>query len=326
MITRVLRNDLTVLILGESGTGKELVAEAIHQLGIAQRRAVRRGQHRRDPARADRERAVRAREGRLHRRGRAHASASSSRRSGGTLFLDEIGDMPTRGADPAAARAAIGPHPPRRRARGDRGRRAHRRRDQPRPRADDRRRARSARTCSTASTSSRSSCRRCASGRDDIARAGPALPAPGRGRRAAAAPLVADGAPRCSSAQPWRGNVRELRNFVFRAALLAREETIDAATVAPLLGRAAARTERRDRRDLRRRARRAGSAEASRAAGRALRRRARRVRAAAVRARAARRPAATSCAPRSCSGSTATPCASGSTDLAIDPERFHARG
>ncbi|MFN3475048.1 MAG: sigma-54-dependent transcriptional regulator, partial [Blastomonas sp.] len=33
MITRVLRNDLSVLILGESGTGKELVAEAIHQLG-----------------------------------------------------------------------------------------------------------------------------------------------------------------------------------------------------------------------------------------------------------------------------------------------------
>jgi len=33
MITRVLRNDLTVLILGESGTGKELVAEAIHTLG-----------------------------------------------------------------------------------------------------------------------------------------------------------------------------------------------------------------------------------------------------------------------------------------------------
>lgn len=33
MITRVLHNDLTVLILGESGTGKELVAEAIHNLG-----------------------------------------------------------------------------------------------------------------------------------------------------------------------------------------------------------------------------------------------------------------------------------------------------
>ena len=33
MITKVLRNDLTVLVTGESGTGKELVAEAIHQLG-----------------------------------------------------------------------------------------------------------------------------------------------------------------------------------------------------------------------------------------------------------------------------------------------------
>src|SRR5687768_6375026 len=33
MIARVLRNDLTVLVLGESGTGKELVAEAVHQLG-----------------------------------------------------------------------------------------------------------------------------------------------------------------------------------------------------------------------------------------------------------------------------------------------------
>ena len=31
MITRVLRNDLTVLILGESGTGKELVARALHR-------------------------------------------------------------------------------------------------------------------------------------------------------------------------------------------------------------------------------------------------------------------------------------------------------
>ena len=30
MVARLLRNDLTALILGESGTGKELVAEAIH--------------------------------------------------------------------------------------------------------------------------------------------------------------------------------------------------------------------------------------------------------------------------------------------------------
>ena len=39
--------------------------------------------------------------------------------------------------------------------------------------------------------------------------------------------------------QPWRGNVRELKNLVYRAALLAREETIEAAGVAGLLERAA---------------------------------------------------------------------------------------
>src|SRR5690606_12809542 len=33
----------------------------------------------------------------------------------------------------------------------------------------------------------------------------------------------------------WRGNVRELRNFVFRAALLSREEEIDAPAVRQLL-------------------------------------------------------------------------------------------
>ncbi len=31
--------------------------------------------------------------------------------------------------------------------------------------------------------------------------------------------------------RPWRGNVRELRNFIYRLALMAREEVIDAATV-----------------------------------------------------------------------------------------------
>jgi two-component system nitrogen regulation response regulator GlnG len=36
-------------------------------------------------------------------------------------------------------------------------------------------------------------------------------------------------------AQPWRGNVRELRNFVFRAALLSREDTIDTPLIRQLL-------------------------------------------------------------------------------------------
>ncbi|MDE2302101.1 MAG: nitrogen regulation protein NR(I), partial [Sphingomonadales bacterium] len=35
--------------------------------------------------------------------------------------------------------------------------------------------------------------------------------------------------------QPWRGNVRELRNCLYRAALLARDDVIDAALIAPLL-------------------------------------------------------------------------------------------
>ena len=81
-----------VLITGENGTGKELVARAIHEHSQAQRRAVREAQLRGDPGGADRERAVRPREGRVHRR---HAAAPRQVRAadGGTLFLDEIGDM-----------------------------------------------------------------------------------------------------------------------------------------------------------------------------------------------------------------------------------------
>ncbi|MDE2620679.1 MAG: sigma-54-dependent Fis family transcriptional regulator, partial [Sphingomonadales bacterium] len=93
MITRVLRNDLTVLILGESGTGKELVAEAIHQLG-----------HRRTgPFVAVNTAAIPADliESELfgHEKGAftgavARYIGKFEQAAGGTLFLDEIGDMP----------------------------------------------------------------------------------------------------------------------------------------------------------------------------------------------------------------------------------------
>ncbi len=93
MITRVLRNDLTVLILGESGTGKELVAEAIHQLG-----------HRKTgPFVAVNAAAIPADliESELfgHEKGAftgavAQAIGKFEQANGGTLFLDEIGDMP----------------------------------------------------------------------------------------------------------------------------------------------------------------------------------------------------------------------------------------
>ncbi|MDN3645388.1 sigma-54 dependent transcriptional regulator [Pontixanthobacter aestiaquae] len=93
MITRVLRNDLTVLILGESGTGKELVAEAIHELG-----------HRKTgPFVAVNAAAIPADliESELfgHEKGAftgavAQAIGKFEQANGGTLFLDEIGDMP----------------------------------------------------------------------------------------------------------------------------------------------------------------------------------------------------------------------------------------
>jgi two-component system nitrogen regulation response regulator GlnG len=46
---------------------------------------------------------------------------------------------------------------------------------------------------------------------------------------------LSDGADRLLALQNWRGNVRELRNFVMRAALLTRSEEVDEETVRSLL-------------------------------------------------------------------------------------------
>ena len=46
---------------------------------------------------------------------------------------------------------------------------------------------------------------------------------------------LSDAAAETLSRQAWRGNVRELRNFVYRLALLSREDVIDTAGLAPLL-------------------------------------------------------------------------------------------
>jgi two-component system nitrogen regulation response regulator GlnG len=48
------------------------------------------------------------------------------------------------------------------------------------------------------------------------------------------------------SRQPWRGNVRELRNFIYRLALLAREDLVDAMTLEPLLAQSARADEPHD--------------------------------------------------------------------------------
>ena len=88
---RVAASDATVLVLGESGTGKEVVAREIHR-EPAPAPAVHRGELRGDPRDAPRERAVRAREGLVHRR-RRQKKGRFELAEGGTIFLDEIGDM-----------------------------------------------------------------------------------------------------------------------------------------------------------------------------------------------------------------------------------------
>lgn len=88
VISRVMNNDLTVLIEGESGTGKDLAARAIHQLGRRKKGpfvAV-------SLAALERDQIEKELFG-------VHGDATSAggrvlEADGGTLFLDEVGDMP----------------------------------------------------------------------------------------------------------------------------------------------------------------------------------------------------------------------------------------
>ena len=77
-VRQVSATDATVLLRGETGTGKELVAHAIHERSPRRAQRVRPRQLRRDPGDADRERAVRPRKGRVHRRDDAPGRAASS--------------------------------------------------------------------------------------------------------------------------------------------------------------------------------------------------------------------------------------------------------
>jgi two-component system, NtrC family, nitrogen regulation response regulator GlnG len=232
MITRVLRNDLSVLVLGESGTGKELVAEAIHQLG--QRKA--------GPFVAVNTAAIPAEliESELfgHEKGAftgavARHTGKFEQASGGTLFLDEIGDMPLD----AQTRLLRALQSGKIRRVGGREEIA----------VDVRIIAATNKTLEPmiAAGTFREDLfyrlnvvpillpplrERC----DDI----PALArhflqlAAGEGLPRH---VLSDEAATLLSRQPWRGNVRELRNFIYRIALLVREDRIEAAAIEPLL-------------------------------------------------------------------------------------------
>lgn len=237
LITRVLRNDLTVLVLGESGTGKELVAEAIHQLGA--RKA--------GPFVAVNTAAIPREliESELFGHEKGAFTGATSRNigkfeqaNGGTLFLDEIGDMPPE-AQTRLLRALQSGRI--RRVGGDQE---------------------IAIDVRIIAATNRDLEPMIAAGtfREDLYYRLNVVPIqlpPLRERQSDIEPLARhflrraaqEGLPqrRLSSAalevlerQPWRGNVRELRNFIFRAALLAREDEIDAASIEGLLAGAAA--------------------------------------------------------------------------------------
>ncbi len=232
MITRVLRNDLTVLILGESGTGKELVAEAIHELG----------NRRTGPFVAVNTAAIPSEliESELfgHEKGAftgavARHIGKFEQAAGGTLFLDEIGDMPMQAQTRLLRALQSGTI---RRVGG---------RDE--VKLDVR----------IVAATNKDLKPQIAAGlfREDLyyrLNVVPIVLPALRERRediealarhflqmAASAGLprrqLESDAAELLAAQPWRGNVRELKNFIYRLALLARDNAIDAMTVASLL-------------------------------------------------------------------------------------------
>lgn len=232
MITRVLRNDLSVLILGESGTGKELVAEAIHQLGSRKGGtfvAV-------NTAAIPRELIESELFG--HEKGAFTGATNRTigkfeQANGGTLFLDEIGDMP--------------PEAQTRLLRALQSGRIRRVGGQDEIAVDVR----------IIAATNRDLAPMIADGtfREDLyyrLNVVPIVLPPLRDRSGDVPPLArhflrlaaGEGLPVHAlslkaadllSQQPWRGNVRELRNFMYRVALLSRNDEIDDADVSALL-------------------------------------------------------------------------------------------
>ena len=102
LISRVGPSDANVLITGENGTGKGIVAQALHAVSGRAGKAAGHGQRRRPLRRRLRERAVRPRQGRLHRRqDRSRRPVRAGRRRHAVPRRDR-----QRAAEPAAEAAA----------------------------------------------------------------------------------------------------------------------------------------------------------------------------------------------------------------------------
>ena len=232
LITRVLHNDLTVLVLGESGTGKELVAEAIHNLGSRKNGPFVPV----NTAAIPRELIESELFG--HEKGAFTGATARSigkfeQAHGGTLFLDEIGDMPAEAQTRLLRALQSG--------------RIRRVGGSEEIAVDVR----------IIAATNRDLMPLIAAGefREDLYYRLNVVPIklPPLREREGDVPALAlhfltraasEGLPKRSlseeaaqllSQQPWRGNVRELQNLIYRAALLSRDDVIDADCIRSLL-------------------------------------------------------------------------------------------
>ena len=134
LINRFAQTDATVLIQAETGAGKELVADAIHQCSPRRDEPFVVLDCSRDPRAAVRSPAVRSRARRVHRRGRSRRPACSSSRTAARCSSTRSASCRStsrRSSCARSRRASV------RRLGGTkivRGRRPHRRGDEPRPR------------------------------------------------------------------------------------------------------------------------------------------------------------------------------------------------
>lgn len=232
MLARMMQTDLTVMISGESGTGKELVARALHEYG--RRRggpfvAINMAAIPRDLIESE----LFGHEKGAFTGAVARHIGKFEQAEGGTLFLDEIGDMPMQAQTRLLRALQSGTI---RRVGG-----------REEVRIDARIIAATNRDLMPMITAGQfredlfyrlnvvpinlPPLRERADDIEALARHFLTLAASEGLPRRQLAPDAVDVLAR----QSWRGNVRELRNFMYRLALLAREDVVDAAALTPLL-------------------------------------------------------------------------------------------